>query len=94
MGSEGKTPTPNKQTKKSMTAHQLLDKLHFTPPSHTWVRRDPRGAEYGVWHARPAFGKNNVFMSVTYLPSTTDLAMFTINFETSADFERWVSHAF
>ena len=70
----------------------LLKKLNFVPPCYTWTFPDPRGGDYGSWHASPNHGHNGVFMSVTYRPNDPALPIFTLNFETPADFERWAKH--
>jgi hypothetical protein len=70
----------------------LLKKLDFNPPCLTWTRPDPRGKEYGIWHARPAYGHNGVYMTAMYRPTETALPMFAINFDTPTDFERWAKH--
>lgn len=78
----------------SNDAHDLLKKLNFTPPCPTWTRRDPRGTDYGIWHMSPTYGHNGTFISATFKPTDPAMPVFTINFETPADFERWTKHTF
>lgn len=73
-------------------AYDLLKKLNFIPPCHQWTRHDPRGKEYGVWHAGSAYGLNGIFMTATFRPTDPTLPVFSIHFETSIDFERWAKH--
>lgn len=70
----------------------LLKKLNFTPPCHTWTFPDARGREYGLWHASPAHGYNGAFMTATFKPGDAASPIFSISFETPADFERWAKH--
>ena len=66
-------------------AYDLLKKLNFTPPCHTWTRN----TRYGIWHFIPAYG---AFMTATFKPGDPTSSVFTLNFETPADFERWAKH--
>lgn len=72
----------------------LLKKLNFAPPCYGWTRPDPRGSDYGSWHAVPKHGHEGVYIAATFYPASPASSLFTLHFATPADFERWVAHAF
>lgn len=76
----------------SNDAYDLLKKLNFIPPCPTWTFPDQRGKEYGIWHASPAYGHNGAFITATFKPGDPTSPVFTLNFATPADFERWAKH--
>ena len=73
-----------------MKLQTTFEQLGFLPPQ-TYIRADPRGAEYGSYKAAP---RKDGGIVVTYEPEAFSSLPFTMRFDDERQFARWVSHTF